>query len=116
MTSRCAGACICSANGRAGLGAGADLRLPTGPEEDLLGAGKTALKMFGIGSFEGGRFAAHVNAGGTVGGLGREFNYNGAATLAVAQHRDAGRRSARTARDESRARLAGTSRIRWWPT
>jgi hypothetical protein len=72
--------------GRAGLGAGADLRLPTGPEEDLLGAGKTALKMFGIGSFEGGRFAAHVNAGGTVGGLGRELNYNGAATLAVAQH------------------------------
>lgn len=72
--------------GRVGLGAGADLRLPTGPEEDLLGAGKTALKMFGIGSFEGGRFAAHVNAGGTVGGLGRELNYNGAATLALAQH------------------------------
>ena len=62
------------------------VRLPTGREEDLLGAGKTALKMFAIGSLEGGRFAAHVNAGGTVGGLGRELNYNGAATLAVAQH------------------------------
>ena len=73
-------------HGRAGLGAGADVRLPTGKEEDLLGAGKTALKMFGIGSFEGGRFAVHGNVGGTVGGLGREFNYNGAATLAVAQH------------------------------
>jgi hypothetical protein len=73
-------------NGRVGMGAGADLRLPTGRKEDLLGAGKTALKMFGIGSFEGGRFAAHGNVGGTVGGLGREFNYNGATTLAIAQH------------------------------
>jgi hypothetical protein len=73
-------------DGRTGLGVGADVRLPTGREEDLLGAGKTALKMFGIGSFEGGRFAAHVNAGGTVGGLGRELNYNAASTFAIAQH------------------------------
>jgi hypothetical protein len=72
--------------GRAGLGVGADVRLPTGREEDLLGAGKTALKMFAIGSIEDGRVALHANAGGTVGGLGREVNYNGAMTFAVAQH------------------------------
>jgi hypothetical protein len=110
--------------GRAGLGVGADLRLPTGREEDLLGAGKTALKMFAIGSLEGGRFALHVNGGGTVGGLGRELNYNGAATYAVAQHvtlvgEVLGRRVTNLARVaplyEPHPLVAGVRTMRWVP-
>jgi hypothetical protein len=74
--------------GLAGVGprsvaVGADLRLPTGREEDLLGAGKTAARFMGIGSWEEGRLGVHGNAGVGVGGLSRELFWAGATTIAA---------------------------------
>ncbi len=66
-----------------GVTAGLDVRLPTGREEDLLGAGRASTRMFGIASFERGLVATHVNAGYTVGGVSREFGYNAAVTYAA---------------------------------
>jgi hypothetical protein len=60
-----------------------DVRLPTGREEDLLGAGSTSLKFAAIGSLERGRTAAHANAGISVGGLARELDYGGALAIAA---------------------------------
>jgi hypothetical protein len=71
--------------GGTGLAAGTDVRLPTGSKEDLLGAGKTAVRLFGIGSAEWGRVASHLNAGVTLGGLSDEVNYNAALTVAATQ-------------------------------
>jgi len=48
---------------RAGVALAADLRLPTGDENELLGAGATRVKVFGIGSIHLGKFSPHVNAG-----------------------------------------------------
>jgi hypothetical protein len=66
-----------------GLAAAVDLRLPTGHEADLLGAGSASLKLSAIGSIERGRWSAHANAGGTVGGLARELQYGGAVGMAA---------------------------------
>jgi hypothetical protein len=57
-----------------GLAGAVDVRLPTGDQENLLGAG-TQVKMFAIASGAVGRFAPHVNlgyttAGGTIEALG----------------------------------------------
>ena len=72
--------------GRAsGLTAGAEVRLPTGREEDLLGTGKTALRVLGIGSFEGSRAAAHVNGGYSWGGISREATYSAAVTVTASE-------------------------------
>jgi hypothetical protein len=72
------------AGGKAGgFAAAADLRLPTGREEDLLGTGSTSLKVSGIGSLESGSVSTHVNAGVTVGGLARELSGGGAVALAA---------------------------------
>lgn len=48
---------------RGGLALGADLRLPTGEERDLLGTGATQLKALLIASFTPGTFSPHLNAG-----------------------------------------------------
>ena len=45
-----------------GLTAGAELRLPTGREEDLLGTGEAAIRLLAIGSLEGTRASAHFNS------------------------------------------------------
>ena len=72
--------------GRAsGLTAGAELRLPTGREEDLLGTGKTALRVLGIGSVEGSRAGLHVNGGYSWGGISREANYSAAVTVTASE-------------------------------
>jgi hypothetical protein len=55
----------------------------TGREEDLLGTGKTALRLVGIGSLEKGRTAAHVNGGFGVGGVSRELFWSSAVTWAA---------------------------------
>jgi hypothetical protein len=74
-----------------GLAVALDLRLPTGDENNLLGAGGTQGKVFLIASDERGRFGYHVNMGytvargdvaGTVAGLSAaslpdEINYTG---------------------------------------
>jgi hypothetical protein len=70
-------------DGGSGIAAALDLRLPTGREQDLLGAGAPALKLSGIGSIERGAVSAHGNAGISVGGLARELSYNGALAVAA---------------------------------
>jgi hypothetical protein len=70
-------------DGGSGVAAALDLRLPTGREEDLLGAGAPVLKLSGIGSIERGAVSAHGNAGISVGGLARELSYNGALAVAA---------------------------------
>ena len=72
--------------GRAsGLTAGAEVRLPTGREEDLLGTGKTAIRVLGIGSVEGPRAGVHVNGGYSWGGISREANYSTAVTVTASE-------------------------------
>jgi hypothetical protein len=70
-------------DGRRGVAAGIDLRLPTGDSDDLLGAGKTAARFFGIFSFESRGVGVHLNTGVTVGGVSREFSQHGAVTYAA---------------------------------
>jgi hypothetical protein len=67
----------------AALAAAAEVRLPTGDETNLLGAGATAYRFLGIGSFESGRLTLHGNAGFVFGGVSDEFNASGAASVAV---------------------------------
>jgi hypothetical protein len=67
---------------RSALAGAVDVRLPTGREEDLLGAGSASVKFSAIGSMEAGRLSAHANAGITRGGLAGEYTYG--AGLAVA--------------------------------
>jgi hypothetical protein len=66
-----------------GLAVAADVRLPTGRREDLLGSGSMSLKFSGIGSFEQGPMAAYANAGVSVGGLTNELSYGAAVTYAA---------------------------------
>jgi len=69
-----------------GLAAGADVRLPTGARDDLLGAGRASVRLTAIGSVDQGRMAAHANVSGSLGGLARDLA--GAMALAVvASHR-----------------------------
>jgi len=69
----------------AAFAAAVDVRLPTGREEDLLGAGSTAVKFTAIGSMEAGPVSANANAGISRGGLANEFSYG--ASLAYAATR-----------------------------
>jgi hypothetical protein len=70
----------------AGLATVVDLRLPTGRQDDLLGAGSASVKFSAIGSVEQGRFSAHANSGVSLGGLARELSYGGAIALAASGH------------------------------
>jgi hypothetical protein len=63
--------------------AAGEVRLPTGDEENLLGAGATAVRLLGIGSFESGRFTLHGNGGIVLGGVSDELNFAGAAAFAA---------------------------------
>ncbi|HEY2905432.1 MAG TPA: hypothetical protein VGJ29_05990 [Vicinamibacterales bacterium] len=69
-----------------GIAAAVDLRLPTGREQDLLGAGSASVRLSGIGSVERGVLSAHANAGASVGGLAREIDYGGALGIAATSH------------------------------
>lgn len=51
-----------------GLGAGVEIRLPTGDEENMLGTGTAQTRLFFIGSGGSGNTTAHVNFGYTVAG------------------------------------------------
>ncbi len=68
----------------AGIAAAADVRLPTGRREDLLGTGTTSVKLSGIGSFERNRASVHANGAVTLGGLATEVDYSAAVTYAAA--------------------------------
>jgi hypothetical protein len=65
------------------LAAAVDVRLPTGRQADLLGAGSASYKFSAIGSTEGRRLSAHANAGVTAGGLANEVSYGAAIALAA---------------------------------
>jgi hypothetical protein len=68
---------------RRGVAIGSDLRLPTGRAEDLLGAGETAVRVLGIGSWEEDRLAVHLNGGFGLGGASREIFWSTATTFAA---------------------------------
>jgi hypothetical protein len=63
--------------------AAAEVRLPTGDEENLLGAGATAYRFLAIASYENGPFSLHGNGGVVFGGVSDEVNFAGAAAVAV---------------------------------
>jgi hypothetical protein len=75
---------VTPATSSAAVAAGLEARLPTGREEDLLGAGKLALRFLGIASYE----ASHAGVYGNViigtGGLGRELSYGGGVSVSPA--------------------------------
>ena len=70
-------------NGASGIAVATDVRLPTGNQQNLLGAGSTSVRTMGIASAETGRFTAHVNGGYSFGGLAREADYGAAITMTV---------------------------------
>src|SRR5262245_18582753 len=70
----------------AGVAAAAEVRLPTGDAQDLLGAGTAALRLMGVGSVESGRVGAHGNLGIVRGGVSNEFDGSGALTFAATPH------------------------------
>ncbi len=69
--------------GHGGVAAGGELRLPTGDESNLLGAGSTSIRLVAIGSYEQGRLSLHGNAGVVRGGVSDETILAGAAAVAV---------------------------------
>ena len=73
---------VYSADGN-GVAAAVDVRLPTGRQDDLLGAGTAAVRLSGIGSLDRGPLAAHINAGVSVGGLATELDYSAAIEVAA---------------------------------
>jgi hypothetical protein len=66
-----------------GVAATAEVRLPTGRRDDLLGAGKASVRGMLVASVEAGRLAAHVNGGMTAGGLADQQHYGGAVTFSA---------------------------------
>jgi hypothetical protein len=70
-------------DGPGAAAAAAEVRLPTGREEDLLGAGKAALRVMGIASAEAGVANVIGNVAFGFGGVGREISYSGAVAVAA---------------------------------
>ncbi len=67
--------------GGSGLAIGGEGRLPTGNENNLLGAGKAAIKPRLIASLEAARISLDGDIGYVFGGLSDELAYNGAVTI-----------------------------------
>jgi hypothetical protein len=63
------------AAGSDGVAVNADLRLPTGDEEELLGTGEPSVKLLLSASKTQGFMSLHANGGYTVGGLSDEAHY-----------------------------------------
>lgn len=66
-----------------GVSVGADVRLPTGAAEDLLGAGQTGGRVFGVISAGSSVLSGHVNVGIDRGGVSNGFDVSGAAVVAA---------------------------------
>jgi hypothetical protein len=64
-----------------GVAIAGELRLPTGHEEDLLGAGATTFSALLVGSAERGPVGYHGNVSVSGGGLSDELAYRGAVTV-----------------------------------
>jgi len=60
-----------------------DLRLPTGRKEDLLGTGKSSVRLAAVGSLEGARSSAHANLAVGLGGLANDVSYGLAVSSAA---------------------------------
>jgi hypothetical protein len=67
-----------------GLAIGAETRLPTGDEDNLLGAGEISLTPRVIGSVEGRAVGSHGEFSYTVHGISRGLGYGAALTVAAA--------------------------------
>ena len=65
------------------VAAAGEIRLPTGDEDNLLGAGSTSWRLMGVASFEHGPASVHANGGITRGGLSDETFFAGAVSVAV---------------------------------
>jgi hypothetical protein len=70
--------------GASGLAIGAEARLPTGDETNLLGTGEATLTPRLIGSLDRPRAGLHGNVGVVLGGEVRDIEYRGAVTVAAA--------------------------------
>jgi hypothetical protein len=68
-----------------GIAAGAEVRLPTGDETSLLGAGRAALRLLAVGSVEHARLGLHGNFAVVQGGVSDEIDGSGAVTIALTQ-------------------------------
>jgi hypothetical protein len=66
-----------------GAAIAAEVRLPTGNEANLLGAGKAGFRLFGIAALERGALMLSGNAGIVRGGVSDELNAGAAAAVAV---------------------------------
>jgi hypothetical protein len=66
-----------------GVAVAGELRLPTGNEANLLGAGEAAFRVFGIGSLERGPLMLSGNAGIVRGGVSDELTAGAAVAVAV---------------------------------
>jgi hypothetical protein len=66
-----------------GLAVASEVRFPTGNETYLLGAGRAAVRIVGVGSVENARFGVHGNAAIVRGGASNEFDGAGAITYAA---------------------------------
>jgi hypothetical protein len=67
----------------AGFAAGAEVRLPTGDEASLLGAGRAAVRLLAAGSVEHARVGVHGNFAIVQGGVSDELDGAGAVTIAL---------------------------------
>jgi hypothetical protein len=70
-------------DGPGAISAGIEARLPTGREQDLLGAGKLAMTYLGLASYESGPSGFYGNVSIGTGGIGREIAYAAAASFAA---------------------------------
>ena len=68
----------------AGFAIAGEVRLPTGDELNLLGAGSVGVRLMGLGSYERHRMSLHGNAGIVRGGVSDEVTGGGAAAIAMA--------------------------------
>jgi hypothetical protein len=68
----------------AGVAANVELRLPTGKEEQFLGAGRTAFHASAIASLEGPRVGSHFKAGVATGGVSNFVDFGAAIVVAAA--------------------------------
>jgi hypothetical protein len=66
-----------------GIAAAGEYRLPTGDEDNLLGAGSSSWRVIGIGSYDQGRVGVHGNAGIVRGGVSDEVTFAGALSIAA---------------------------------
>ena len=71
-------------SGASGMAVGAEVRLPTGNEEDLLGTGSTSFTPRFIGSYEQDRVGVHGEVGYTLRGVSEALTYAGAVTAVAA--------------------------------